>query len=62
MGRSNEGQLTHREAKELAELGAYAEKLSVENARILADAAAVAKKRLPPATPATRKTRKNVPV
>jgi DNA-binding Xre family transcriptional regulator len=45
MDRNNEGQLTDDEASELAALGEYAEKLSLENAWILADAAAAAKKR-----------------
>jgi DNA-binding Xre family transcriptional regulator len=56
MGRNNEGKLSGPEARELAELGHYAEKLSLENARILADAAAAAKRRDPHAhrkTPAT---------
>jgi DNA-binding Xre family transcriptional regulator len=44
MDRSNDGQLSDSEARELAELGDYAEKLSLENARILADAAAAAKR------------------
>jgi len=68
MGRNNEGQLTDREARELAELGDYAEKLSLENARILADVAAAAKRRRPSARsknrataiPAARKSRKKV--
>ena len=68
MGKSNEGQLTDAEARELAELGHYAEKLSLENARILADAAAAAKRRhlgarrrnLPVAIPAAKKSRKKV--
>jgi DNA-binding Xre family transcriptional regulator len=42
MSRSNEGKLTGAEATELAELGAHAEKLSLENARILANAALAA--------------------
>jgi len=56
MGKSNEGQLSDAEARELAELGDYAEKLSLENALILADAAAAAKRLNPDAqreTPAT---------
>jgi DNA-binding Xre family transcriptional regulator len=57
MGRSNEGQLTDREARDLAELGDYAEKLSLENARILANAAAAAKR----SHPAVGKLRKKVP-
>jgi DNA-binding Xre family transcriptional regulator len=52
MGRSNEGELTDSEARELAELGNYAEKLSLENARILADVAAAAKR----CRPAARRT------
>jgi DNA-binding Xre family transcriptional regulator len=36
MEKNNEGKLTSEEAKELAELGGYAEKLSLENARVLA--------------------------
>jgi DNA-binding Xre family transcriptional regulator len=44
MGRNNEGQLTEVEAAELAELGAHAEKLSLENARILANAALAARR------------------
>jgi hypothetical protein len=44
MGRNNDGKLSDHEARELAELGYYAEKLSLENARILADAAAAAKR------------------
>lgn len=39
MGRNNEGKLTKPEAAELMELGAYAEKLSLENARMLAEIA-----------------------
>jgi DNA-binding Xre family transcriptional regulator len=64
MGRNNEGQLTESEARELAELGDYAERLSLENARILADAATAAKNRqsrpqMPAAAiPAGRKSRK----
>jgi DNA-binding Xre family transcriptional regulator len=38
MDRSNDGRLTEAEAAELAELGAHVEKLSLENARILANA------------------------
>jgi DNA-binding Xre family transcriptional regulator len=56
MGRSNEGQLTDGEAREFAELGDYAEKLSLENARILADAAAAAKRRHPGAQRQKRAT------
>ena len=40
MDKSNEGQLTDDEARELAQLGDHAEKLSFENARILAETAA----------------------
>ncbi len=40
MEKNNEGKITPREAKELAELGAQAEQLSLENARILAEIAA----------------------
>jgi len=43
MGRNNEGLLTPAEARELAELGAYAEKLSLENARLLAEIAGTKK-------------------
>jgi DNA-binding Xre family transcriptional regulator len=61
MGKNNEGKLTAAEARELAELGDYAEKLSLENARILADAAAAAKRQNhAKATPAARKLRKKV--
>jgi DNA-binding Xre family transcriptional regulator len=62
MGRNNEGELTAAQARELAELGDYAEKLSLENARILADAAAAAKRRnRATPIPAARKSRKKVP-
>ncbi len=67
MGKSNEGQLTSSEAREFATLGDYAEKLSLENARILADAAAAAKRRGPgaqgrsPVTATARQSRKKVP-
>jgi len=69
MGKSNEGQLSDAEATELAELGDHAEKLSLENARILADASAAAKRRKSGAhrrnrateTAAAKKSRKKVP-
>ncbi|MGA3171908.1 MAG: helix-turn-helix transcriptional regulator [Chthoniobacteraceae bacterium] len=69
MDKNNEGRLSGAEAKELAELGDYAEKLSLENARILAEAAAAAKRFNPEAKrrtpvapiPAVRKSRKKVP-
>lgn len=48
MGRNNEGVLTAAEAKELAELGAYAEKLSLENARLLAEIAGAKKRERTP--------------
>lgn len=38
MDKNNEGQLTHAEAKELEQLGEYAERLSLENARALVEA------------------------
>jgi DNA-binding Xre family transcriptional regulator len=63
MAGNNEGPLTADEARELAELGDYAEKLSLENARILADVAAAAKRQnRATVIPAARKPRKNVPV
>ncbi len=37
MGKNNEGQLTESEMRELVELGDHAEKLSLQNAQILAD-------------------------
>jgi len=61
MGKNNEGKLSDREARELAELGDYAEKLSLENARILAAAATAAKKRNPNAHQRTAATAIPVP-
>jgi hypothetical protein len=69
MARNNEGKLTAAEARELADLGNYAEKLSLENARILADAAAAAKRRSSTPQrpiraspkPSSRKSRKKLP-
>jgi len=49
MSKNNEGRLNPGEARELAELGAYAEKLSLENARILAALAGTKKMRAAPA-------------
>jgi DNA-binding Xre family transcriptional regulator len=55
MAKNNEGKLTAQEAKELAELGAYAERLSLENARILAEMAAMKRAR------GLKKSRKTAP-
>jgi len=61
MGKGNEGQLTDAEAAELEELGAYAEKLSLENARILANATlAAGRKRAGRRGVLARKTRNQI--
>jgi DNA-binding Xre family transcriptional regulator len=44
MDKNNDGKLTPQEAKELAELGAQAERLSLENARILAEIATASRR------------------
>jgi DNA-binding Xre family transcriptional regulator len=57
MAKNNEGKLSDAEAAELAELGNFAEKLSLENARILADAAASANRRISPRPGAIRSSK-----